>query len=443
MAQLIKQGNIFGRIGTGIGKGLAEQAPKEIERSRLASGLKELGGKKELSPFEQFAELSSIPGVTPQMIESGSKLLREQGTRNAYNRKSGGERNKEPQGNSNVKQALQDMQFANIPQNEKGLDQQKSSNVAPEEFGQPQVNPNNPLREEAQTRLPWDSARRDKEISNIFEDFPNITLPEAVAMAADNEKRELARPEAERAIDENLEKIKERLENKFKKKLELKLQKTGEGVFKDVTGENINNAQRGIERDLRLNPKASEDDVINDWTNRVLQQSKNKSEVDKLAARDIGDQITKQDQTLQKLKTFGKSYAEAGNSEEYFNILRSDFNMSDQGAAYIAYPLSKSINGYMSKIKSSNPTNFRENSKSYAANIENLITSKDSILAISRELREIDPYFDQKSFFNQLREDMDDLGLNPRQKREIGIGESSVFPNWGDLSILPTFRGIK
>lgn len=52
--QKIKQGNIFGRIGSGIGQGLAEHAPKEIERSRLASGLKALGEKKVYPPSSNF-----------------------------------------------------------------------------------------------------------------------------------------------------------------------------------------------------------------------------------------------------------------------------------------------------------------------------------------------------------------------------------------------------
>lgn len=72
------QGNILNRVGRGFGQGLASQLPQEVERSRLASGLKELGNKKGLDPFQQFSELSSIPGVTPQMIQSGSELLRQQ-----------------------------------------------------------------------------------------------------------------------------------------------------------------------------------------------------------------------------------------------------------------------------------------------------------------------------------------------------------------------------
>lgn len=94
MAQQIKQGDIFGRIGTGFGKGLAEQVPKEIERGRLASGLRELEGQSDLTPFQQFARLSAIPGITPQMIQSGSELLRQQGIGRGLQKAN--ERNQEP-----------------------------------------------------------------------------------------------------------------------------------------------------------------------------------------------------------------------------------------------------------------------------------------------------------------------------------------------------------
>lgn len=78
MAQKISQGSIFGRIGSGVGRGLAEQLPKEIERGRLSAGLKDLGQQKDSTPFERFAQLSTIPGITPQMIQSGSELLRQE-----------------------------------------------------------------------------------------------------------------------------------------------------------------------------------------------------------------------------------------------------------------------------------------------------------------------------------------------------------------------------
>lgn len=90
MAQYIKNANIWGRVGSGIGQGLAEQIPKEIERGRLASGLEKLGEQKNMTPFQQFARLSSLPGITPQMIQSGSDLLRQQSIIDNY-KNAGGE----------------------------------------------------------------------------------------------------------------------------------------------------------------------------------------------------------------------------------------------------------------------------------------------------------------------------------------------------------------
>lgn len=81
----IEQPSIFGRVGTGLGRGISESLPKEIERGRLAAGLKELGEQKDLSPFQQFAGLAATPGITPQMIESGTNLLRQQAIINSTN----------------------------------------------------------------------------------------------------------------------------------------------------------------------------------------------------------------------------------------------------------------------------------------------------------------------------------------------------------------------
>lgn len=75
MAQYIKQGNIFGRIGTGLGKGLAEQIPKEIERNRLSSGLKELGENPSMPPIERLSKLYES-GATPEQVNQITPYLR-------------------------------------------------------------------------------------------------------------------------------------------------------------------------------------------------------------------------------------------------------------------------------------------------------------------------------------------------------------------------------
>lgn len=78
MAQYIKNANIFGRIGENLGKGLAEQLPKDVERGRLSAGLKHLGEQKGQTPFQQFAGLAGLAPDRPQIIQSGTELLRQQ-----------------------------------------------------------------------------------------------------------------------------------------------------------------------------------------------------------------------------------------------------------------------------------------------------------------------------------------------------------------------------
>lgn len=85
MAQEIKQANIFGRIGSGLGQGLGEQLPKEIERGRLSSGLENLNKQQNLSPQEYFTKALSIPGLLdrPQVIQSLENLARQRAVMNS------------------------------------------------------------------------------------------------------------------------------------------------------------------------------------------------------------------------------------------------------------------------------------------------------------------------------------------------------------------------
>jgi len=78
MAYSVKPASIFGRLGTGIGKGLAEQVPKEMERNRLASGLKSLGEQKGNTPFQNFAGLVGTAADYPQVVQTGGDILRQQ-----------------------------------------------------------------------------------------------------------------------------------------------------------------------------------------------------------------------------------------------------------------------------------------------------------------------------------------------------------------------------
>jgi hypothetical protein len=70
---------LAGRIGENTGKMLAEQLPAAIQQGRLASGLKQFqNNAKNLSPLEQATELFSIPGITPQMVQTIPQILQQQ-----------------------------------------------------------------------------------------------------------------------------------------------------------------------------------------------------------------------------------------------------------------------------------------------------------------------------------------------------------------------------
>jgi hypothetical protein len=83
MVQVLEQqGNIFGRLGKGVGQGLADQIPKEIERNRLSSGLRQFEQESaNLTPLQQYTRLAAISGITPQMLQTLPEILKFQGER--------------------------------------------------------------------------------------------------------------------------------------------------------------------------------------------------------------------------------------------------------------------------------------------------------------------------------------------------------------------------
>lgn len=450
MSYQVKQGNIFGRVGQQAGKGLSEQLPEEVQRYRLSQGLKDLESNSEnLSPFQQYAKLASIPGITPQMIQSGAELLKNQSVRNAYQQR------RNPELGQNIlppgkEQDFANIKFANLPEKtnqtrpERNLQRQENAINEP---GQPQISERNPLRQEAVPPKPWTPEQRDADIAKVFEQNPYLTLPEAIQRSADNEARYMAQPSAERAQDEYFKGVESDLENEFTKQMETKLQKSGEGVFKDVTGEMINNMKREMSRELRTTPEANIKDIANKWSNKALDLAKTKSILDKEANSNLfaTPLLLDKNKLLDKLKSFQKIFHETGNDEEFYNNLKEKFTMSPQGAASIAFPLNKNLSKYVGSTKQGSmhqPLTNTANAKKRAVEIEDKLTAGDSLLAIARALKMKDIYFSEKDFFNQLREDQDNLPLTSRQQRELTEGASDFLPSWGDILILPFFRGI-
>lgn len=472
MAQAIKQGDIFGRIGTGFGRGLAEQIPKEIDRNRLSSGLSAFEqDHQNLNPMQQLARLSAIPGVTPQTIQSFSELAKTNNQANAY-RNLGGYSNRPGQGQPNTPGAYQprnqqeadwlsSMGMGQNPQNtSQQLTGQQGTQLAPQgrqpSFGRQALeNVNeNTFNPAAKTRLPWTTERRDASIVDyIDEGF----LPEqAKQMSADDEARDLGqatvlqqrqREDQERTVAAN---------NELDRQLETNFQKTGAGVYKDITGEMKLNLQRAMNKALRTHPDLSIEEAAEEFSNRALSTSKAKGKFETLAQTTGIEALGKGKEINSKLDDYSDIFKKSGNSEEYYNMLKrspdsdqgAGFGLSSEGAASIAFPPSPSLNDYVKNYKPQNmkqtkygevpdPKRTEANSRKAANDVARMLGENDSVLTIGRELRKKDPYFDQEAFYNEMKLIKDEAGLSKRQINELPERNTDWLPKWADFLILP------
>lgn len=431
----------FGKLATGAAKGFAEQAPKEVENYRLSKSLNKLNEQSgKLNPLEFATKAYGSYGITPQMVASLGELARYQNQVGGYGNKSNNpngesqdsrlqEReqfNQERKQNSQTGNKFRDIEFEN---------NRTPKSVPDPQLGQPQIVNTNPTREEAQVAKPWTKQRFNNEVGNILAQHPGIDIDRARSIAKENEQRDLARPVAEREADEYKEKVRDAVENRFMNQLGTRLQKNKEGIFEDITGDNLIDMQEGLKKEITENPKESIDNLVNKWTKKGLELARTKKELDVLSNRGVVDQYFDNENTFNKLKTYQKIYADANNLNEFYNKLRSDFGMSDQGAALIAYPRSKSVSDFLKNYK---PLKSLEGSAHAASQVIKNIDDDDSILAIARELQNKDLLFNQVQFFEYLNDNLNSLRLNDRQKREVAQGASKVHMNWDDFFILPS-----
>lgn len=441
--QTIERNDLFGRIGKNVGQGLSEQLPKEMDQRRLSSGLQALADeadKGNLSPAQFLARAAGTYGVTPQMVQSFGDLAKQQGTRQKIKDNLTGQ-----QGDPNITQSpspsIKDVKFGQInPQ--MSSSSKGATDVIPQgnyPAGEPQIVEKNPLAPELQTKTPWTPEQVMSEIDKTWDQYPNLTFPEIQELVKDKERRSLAEPEAYKQQQADLKKTQEDVNTEIESQLRKKLQvPKGAEVWDKLSGESHNRIERGVSRDLRKNPKANVKDLVNTWTDRALQNDKVKNEISKIANRDLTEKVFKAPENLDKLKSFAKSFKEFGNSEEYFNVLQSDLNLSPEGAASIAYELSPSAKDYVSKIKPSNGINYHENTLKYANNLSSYLTRNDSVLSIAAKIKEKDPFFDIKTFLSEIREIEDDLSLTDSQKLQLNTrGTGEFFPNWGDIFLFP------
>ena len=422
MAQYIKQGNIFGRIGSGLGKGLAEQLPKEVERGRLQSGLRNLGEQKGQTPFQQFAGLASLPGATPQMIQSGTDLLRQQAILDNVNR------GNQPTPTPQQKPPYEDPRLKPPSATTTGS---TAANL------EPYIPPSGPEREQM--------AR------NLMANEPQVyrSLDEARAAIANQVSGNIDQSNALIGKGELEEKVQNRSEQKLKDEIATVgaqipgklLSKLQQQAIDDVTSLKLSPDQAKIEYGKRADEMSNDFSNIKSWGDLGLITKSPKDLIRSMSA----------------LQTNAKKY---GYQKEAADSMIADNGVTPQFAYATMYPVSdiKPLNDTLKSLKDVKPivdlgiekfgdyvTGGKLNPK--YRTLEQIMPklAKDmgkegSPLAISYELEK--KGYDSSPWKQYLADNQDDLNLTSNQINELQKPQPSFFGWLNDLW-LKSFTGVK
>jgi hypothetical protein len=430
MVQIIpQQGNIFGRIGHGLGQGIAEQLPKEIERSRLAGGLKDLENQQGLTPFQQFSRLASVPGITPQMIQSGTDLLRQQARGQALSQ---------------------------------GTSQQNQPNPSP--F----PNQTEPNRIGPASKTP--SLTKEDILEKVQEGYipPTIKERDALAGQAYNENPAFFANDPQKALDWADSNIAQ----------EEKIAQAYQNKHSNLTNIQDNVVKRLNDQSERLNTKIPAE-LYSQIEDKAIQATKPKKDggqglTEQQAVKDFGEHMNNASRTFAKVKELGggwgvtlrspteslramkklQSEMEAlDQTDNYAKELISQSQLSPTFAYAIAEPVSRvpSVNNFikslpgLEKIETlaetkSNPAVAIPKTLEIAPKLANFIkqNEKASPLAIAYEIEK--KGYDGKTWLQYIA-DHPELNLRARQSEQASTPINEIAP-WNDWW-LSSFTGIE
>lgn len=427
MAQYIKQANIFGRVGSGIGKGLAEQIPKEIERGRLQSGLKELGEAKNLSPFQQFSQLSAIPGVTPQMIQSGTELLRQQARAQALS-------------NQGQPQQEKPMKFPKLSVNVLGGEPGKTPSITKEShLEQAQEGYIPPTIEER------DSIAADAFNSNpgFFGNDPQKALDWADSKIAQEEKINLAH----RAQHQNLSAIQDNVVNRLKSQSERLNTQVPADLYSSIEDEAIQATKPKKDGGKGL----TEQQAMREYGKKLDDASRLFSKIDEIG--NWGTTLRPASQTLRSLNDLQNSMEKLGQTDNFAKKLISEVKLSPMMAYGVAQKVSRvpKLNEIIKSIPKLETTETIAETARDPMSIQKTMeiaprlakivkeNEKASPLAIAYELEK--KGYDASTWLQYVTDNSDTLNLRQRQAEQSATPINTVTP-WNDWW-LKAFSGIE
>jgi hypothetical protein len=415
MVQVLEENSSpIGRIGKGVGKGLAEQVPKEIDRYRLSSGLekfaKESAGK---SPFQQAVDFYKIPGATAEMGYTLFPLLQQEARRNASENITGGEQPRQPQpGATNVQ-----VTGVNGKPYTQGQAQTEQRGLKPLSATQAQLTP---IVRKSGEELFAEAAALSRANPKVFPQ-PEDAMPTVQA----NESTRLANLGEQRATGDAADALQRRikgdLENAWKK----------DDTLKGIPGTVQSRIFQNIEDKLAdPNNKKSESQLVKEG--RELGEEIAKANTN-LEASGKQTWYTNPSEIRNKISNIRNIYEKAGALEEYQDLLSSKLGFSPQIAAEFAYPLLKEERNYLRKAleepersalgslftEAYDPEDTKNKSVQAADKITKLIGENTSILSLMAEAKR--KHLDPNIIMRRLQRNVEDclITLTPRQERDF------------------------
>lgn len=416
MVQIIEQpGTLAGRIGRGIGEGLKEQLPKEVERSRLSEGLEKIASDKNLTPLQQLSKLYSLPGGAEA---AGTVLPFFERQQRRLGMKARAEGEKPIPGQTPSGSAKPTATGAQAISTEQEPEVEQKKELLPSGFA-----PSSEIARYKKNILQPATVPQIEQLANEYLDLGYTQDP--------TEARALARNELDtnRAAQEQKNAA---LRDDLNKRLALSLQGGGIGDFKDVAGEIQNKLLDQGEyfvNELGMTPQeaSAKLDSIATELGKVATQTK--------ATGAISNLLTSTRSKINSIKDQRKEYAKYGFAEQFDDLATHYLGITPQRYAADFDPLkNKEIDSSLKKypttfghkgfqIKTIKPTEMDK--------IISEIKPSDNILSLEQKLRERN--IDINQFKEQLRDQVDSnkVALTPLQQRQLNKPVSNFM--FGDF----------
>ncbi len=435
--ELTTNPSVFGRLGKGLAQGLADTVPKEIERNRMASGLKrfaqESGGRNQI---ENLAELASIPGAlnSPQLIKSFSDLARQQAIINSTNQ----QQNQQPKQNQQQNLTTSGIPLASPAQQAEATPQSATTKEG--------------VRAALNPYIPPTAQEKELMARQLLAQEPYIYPDIETARAA---------------IDRNIS---------------AETQKSNAEIQARDYEQNVQTrAEQELTNEInRLGGKGLPGEILSDIENEAIESVRSGKLTEKQAAKVYGKKAQEIDRDIATMNSWGgiglisnkpkellsaienvkDSFHKNGYKRQFEDLLVAKNGITPQFASAINNPVKnqKDLNGYMKSLPdlktkiekvqgvpglaglgSTSPKNSQQTLK-IAPELAKLMGNNGSPLSIAYELDK--KGYDSQVWKDYLNENKDKLDLKQSQLDQLKKTQNSFYGWLNDLW-LQSFTGIE